>query len=261
MLLIILALFWVALLAPIVVRRLRDGGTEKSIQSFHNEHEVLSRQDYAVEPANRLARPGESLVTAQSGGHKPRLAVVHENDTYQTLESKSTWDEWSEDYDYDDAQRPGATQPNRYAKAYSSRPSRPTQPAVTQRYQPPIRRRTMKAQRRMFFFRLIMVALVLTLIAYVSGMSLLVDVAALAWLGVVAYIALAFYAVSQGFLNDSSLPLHLPKRPEFAAVKSMYDENDERYVPRYEQEFTSEFYEPEADEQWQHQSLRRRALG
>ena len=40
MLLIILALFWVAILAPVVVRRFRDSGTERSITSFHAEHEV-----------------------------------------------------------------------------------------------------------------------------------------------------------------------------------------------------------------------------
>ncbi len=60
MLLIVLALIWVALLAPVVIRRLREGGAEKSIQSFHAEHEVLSRQDYTVIPAHRLDEPDQT---------------------------------------------------------------------------------------------------------------------------------------------------------------------------------------------------------
>jgi hypothetical protein len=69
MLLIVLALFWVALLAPIVIRRFREGGTEKSIQSFHAEHEVLSQQDYLVAPAHRLDPPGG---TPTSPHHRAR---------------------------------------------------------------------------------------------------------------------------------------------------------------------------------------------
>ena len=68
MLLIVLALIWVALLAPVVIRRLREGGSEKSIQSFHAEHEVLSRQDYTVAPAHRLDVPDEAPVRDYGGG-------------------------------------------------------------------------------------------------------------------------------------------------------------------------------------------------
>ena len=41
MLLIVLAVIWVALLAPVVIRRLREGGTEKSIQSFERLAEAV----------------------------------------------------------------------------------------------------------------------------------------------------------------------------------------------------------------------------
>ena len=102
MLLVILALFWVALLAPMVIRRLRDGGAERSIQSFHAEHEVLSRQEYVVSPAHRLDQPDEPEMDHRDVPRRSRLTVVHADDTYRSLESRSSWDEWSRDYDYDD---------------------------------------------------------------------------------------------------------------------------------------------------------------
>ena len=37
MLLLVLALLWVAILVPIAVRYLRDAGTERSIESFYAE--------------------------------------------------------------------------------------------------------------------------------------------------------------------------------------------------------------------------------
>jgi hypothetical protein len=257
MLLIVLGLFWVALLAPMAVRRFRDSGTEKSIQSFHAEHEVLSRQDYAVAPAHRLDEPDQMAPDASSSPPRSRLTVVHADDTYGSLESRASWDEWSEDYEYD-ARRSGAPQVNRYAKAYSSRPS---EPVATSEYRAPIRRRTMRAQRRMVFTRLVLAALVMTVVTFVSGYSILVDVTAVAWLGVVGFIAMAFYAVSQGYLNDSSLPLRLPQRRPLATVEPLYADDDDQYESRYEDEFTSEFYEPDADQQWRREPLRRRALG
>ena len=90
MLLIILALFWVALLAPVAIRRLRDGGAERSIQSFHAEHEVLSRQEYAVNPAHRLDQPDEVESEVRATGRRSRLTVVHADDTYRSLESRSS---------------------------------------------------------------------------------------------------------------------------------------------------------------------------
>jgi hypothetical protein len=256
MLLIILALFWVALLAPIVVRRLRDTGTEKSIQSFHAEHEVLSRQDYAVEPAHRLDQPDPSEIGATASARKPRLTVVHADDTFGSLESRGSWSDWNEDYEYDEPEAP--TPSNRYAQAYSSRP---TEPVTTGRYQPPIRRRSMRAQRRMVFTRLVLAAFALTLVAFVSGYSILVDLAAIGWIAVLAFVALAIYAVSQGYLNDSSLPIRLPRRRELASVAPLHGEFGERFAPHYEDEFESEFYEPDSDQEWERRPQRRRAFG
>src|SRR5277367_3865478 len=148
MLLIILALFWVALLAPVAIRRLRDGGAERSIQSFHAEHEVLSRQEYAVNPAHRLDQPDDLESEHQNSPRRSRLTVVHADDTYRSLETRSSWDEWSRDYDYDDPEVRESK--NHYAAAYSSVPN---EESVRRSYDAPIRQRSMKSRRQMMFVR------------------------------------------------------------------------------------------------------------
>jgi hypothetical protein len=69
-------------------------------------------------------------------------------------------------------------------------------------------------------------------------------------------VALALYAVSQGYLNESSLPLRLPQPQKLASVQRLYD----AVSPRYD-EFESEDEEDYEDDAWQHQSQPRRALG
>ena len=255
MLLIILALFWVALLTPVVVRRFRDGGAEKSIDSFHAEHEVLSRQEYAIAPAHRLDDSEyydrhEAEVT-----RRPRLTVVHENDTYRSLESRGSWDEWAEDYDYDhddDAPRSRVSS-NRYAAAYSSVPSMPVRDAYDE---PALRRRSMKAQRRMILTRLALAVATTTVLGVVTGYSILIDLAVLAWIGFALYVALALYAVSQGYLFESSLGLRLARDRQMATVQPLYYDEDD-----YDTQVESEFYDPESAGQWRRESPARYALG
>jgi hypothetical protein len=260
MLLLVLALFWVALLAPVAIRRFRDGGGEKSIESFHAEHEVLSRQDYTVVPAHRLEEPDEEVIYAPPAERRPHLRVVHSDDTPRTLAARSTWDEWAEDYTFDEPVAAGPTTTNHYARAYSSRPS---EPEITQRYEPPIRRRTMKQQRRVMFTSLVGASTFLTAIAFLTGVSILVDLSALAWFSVVLFVALALYAVSQGYLNEPSLKVRLPQRRALARVEPMYDEEEGEQSPYvyYDDEFDSEFYDPESPETWRSEPERRRALG
>jgi hypothetical protein len=258
MLLIILALFWVALLVPIVIRRFREGGTEKSILSFRAEHEVLSQQDYLVAPAHRLDRPDPPTPITPSTQRRPHLTVVHADDTFGTLESRSSWDEWHDDYEYDDTTRDDEPIKNHYARAYSSRPS---EPVASKSYEAPLRRRTMRAQRRVMFARLVLVAFLVTLVAYFTGSSIVVDLAALAWFSVVCYVSLALFAVSQGYLEESSLPLRIPQRRELATIAPLYATGDDEYDPEYESGFSSEYYEPEVDEGWRRDSQRRSALG
>jgi hypothetical protein len=253
-LLVILALFWVALLAPVAIRRLRDGGAERSIQSFHAEHEVLSRQEYAVNPAHRLDQPDEVDSEVRATGRRSRLTVVHADDTYRSLESKSSWDEWSADYEYDDEPSHDRDSMNRYAAAYSSVPNETT---VRRSYDQPIRRRTMKSRRQMMFVRLLLVSAALTILAFTVSYSLILDLAVASWVAIVSYVALALYSVSQGYLNESSLPLRLPQPRQLASVQRLYD----AVSPRYEDEFESEYEEDDEDDGWQRQSQPRRALG
>ncbi|MDE3222393.1 MAG: hypothetical protein KGL79_03060 [Acidobacteriota bacterium] len=254
MLLIILALFWVALLAPVVIRRLRDGATDRSIESFHNEHEVLSRQPHVVEPAHRLDRPDSPTVHVE---RRPHLTVVHADDTYGSLESRASWDEWSQDYDYDDEPRPTPQRTNHYASAYSSmaRGARLDYDASPIRG----RRRSMKAQRKMIVSRLTLSAVVLTLIGFVSGVSALIYLSLLAWLSLVGFGALAYYAVREGLIEAASLSPRLAARGPLATVQPLYEAS--RYEEYDEFEDDSEFYQPEQSQQWQRSAPPRRALG
>lgn len=224
MLLIFLALLWLALLAPVVVRKVREYRGERSIEHFHVEHEVLSRQGYAVEPAHRLDDGQYAAAPAPPPAERrPRLTLVHPEDTYRTLEARSSWDEWSEDYDFDRDERvtdgrPGAVRgvasANHYARAYSTVPTE----APAARYEPPLRRRSMRAQRRRVSLSLLGSAVVLTAAAFLVSASIVADLAYVAWLLVVAYVALALYAVSQGYMA-SPLAARLPvRRPESASL-------------------------------------------
>src|ERR1039457_2770901 len=115
MLLIILALFWAALLAPVLIPPLRDGRPERSTHSFHAEHEVLSRQEYVVNPAHRLEQPDEAEPEIREPGRRSRLTVVHADDTYPSRGSEGSWDEWSGAYAYDDDEPSNARESmNRY---------------------------------------------------------------------------------------------------------------------------------------------------
>lgn len=253
MLLIVLALFWVALLAPVAIRRLRDGSPERSIESFHAEHEVLSRQEYSVSPAHRLDRPDEAESSLAEEVRRPRLTVVHADDTYRSLESRSSWDEWSDDYDFDDESQGHSSSMNRYAQAYSSVPNETT---MSRGHEAPIRRRSMKSRRQMLFVRLVLCAAVLTIGAFWSGYAFVLDVAILSWVCVVSFVALALFAVSQGFLEESSLGVRIPQPRRLATIQPLYGDG----VPESNNEFDAE-YDEEFDDGWQRQPLQRRALG
>lgn len=248
MLLVIIGLLWVALLAPVAIRRLRDTGTEKSIESFHVEHEVLKRQGYTVPPAHRLDEyeyePEDDY--APGADRRARLTVVHADDTYQSLESRATWDEWSRDYDYDDghARREPARPVNRYAAAYAAVPREVDTYAD---YEVPLtRRRSARAQRRMIFTRLTLAAVVMTALAVVVGFSFFVDLAIVTWVALAAYVALALFAVSQGYLEESSLgirrrsgplatiePLRARSPRGYGAREAEYEYDDDEGVALY----------------------------
>ena len=257
MLLIILGLFWVAILVPVVVRRFRDSGTEKSIHSFRAGHEVMSRQEYSVPPAHRLA-----ALNNEEGPHeaeqRPRLTVVHANDTYQSLETRTSWDEWNDDYDYDrvDAHTRGFEPVNRYVTAYSSVPNEQevrAEQKFRNNYERPPRFESMKSRRQALFVLLAAAAVVLSVLNLAVGYTFIQDLAVLAWMGLLCYVALALFAVSQGFLFESSLPIRVPQGRRLATVEPMYDDDRD--------EFDSEFYDAEDDSEWRRESPSRYAVG
>ena len=250
MLLIILLLLWGAFLVPMLVRRIRDFRGDRSIEHFHEEHDVMGRRA-VVEPVHRLDEYDgydtyEPDNRAQT--HRPRLTVVHDDDTYQSLESRGSWAEWSSDYEFDEsparrrdervasrAQRPAASG---YAAAYAATPRATSfQPAPTRRA------RSMRARRRVMFMRLVLTAVTLSVIGFFTGFALAWDLAIVAWIGVVGFIALAFYAVGQGYLHESSLGLSsLSRRPAapvepLAARRGRAPQRDEWSLDEYDDEF------------------------
>ncbi|MHB1089323.1 MAG: hypothetical protein ACYC19_11250 [Acidimicrobiales bacterium] len=256
MLLIVLALFWVAILVPIVVRHFRESGTERSIDSFHAEHEVLSRQEYSVSPAHRLDTADFS--ERRDAFERPRLTVVHADDTYRSLETRSSWDEWTRDYDYDREMRVRELEEarrhdeatNRYAAAYSSVPLQHDVDAFDDRFAPRV---SMRVRRTRILIGLCVGAFLFTAGALVMSSSIVQDLAVLTWIGLVAFVGLALYSVSQGYLHESSLPLRR-NRHELATIEPLrpgtYGDFDTRY-----------YNEEESPEEWRRDSISRRALG
>jgi hypothetical protein len=179
--------------------------------------------------------------------------VVHADDTYRSLETRSSWDDWSRDYDYDDEPEEREST-NRYAAAYSSVPNEST---VRRDYERPIRQRSMKSRRQMMFVRLVLISAVLTVLAFTMSYSFIMDLAVASWVCIVSFVALALYAVSQGYLNESSLPLRLPQPQQMASVQRLY----EVVAPRYEDGYEPEYEEDDDDDGWQRQAQPRRALG
>ena len=235
------------------VRRFRDNGTEKSIHSFHAEHEVLSRQEYSVPPAHRLdPREPEPQDARREAEPRPRLTVVHPGDTYRSLESRTSWDEWANDYDYEreDELAQQSEPTNRYVSAYSSVPN---EQEILNSYNPPMRAGSMKARRTTVFLMLGALAVVLSGINFAVSYSLIEDLAILAWLGLVCYIALALFAVSMGYLYESSLPIRIPQGRRVATIEPLYGE--------FEDEYETEFYADDGDEQWRRDSPSRFAVG
>jgi hypothetical protein len=252
MLLVVLALVWIAILVPIVVRHFREHGNERSIEHFHAEHDVLSRHEYSVAPAHRLDIAQRQYDESHDTRERPRLTVVHADDTYRSLESRNSWEEWSDDYDYDHDQRSLQREEakNRYAAAYSSVPNE--HDAV--RYQEPSRRHlSMKVRRTRIFLGLVAGALLFTASDFVMSSSLVQDLAILFWLGLVGFVAAALIAVSQGYLHESSLPIRRIGSRGLATIEPLYPH-------RYEED-DSEFYEAEAEGQWRRESSARYALG
>jgi small-conductance mechanosensitive channel len=114
----------------------------------------------------------------------------------------------------------------------------------------------MKSRRKMMFVRLVVGATVLTVVAFLSGYALVTDVAVASWVCVVSFIALALYAVSQGYLEESSLGVRIPQTRRLATIQPIYGDD----ASPSSNEFDAE-YDEEYDDGWQREPLQRRALG
>lgn len=245
MLLIILALFWVALLAPVVVRRLKDGGAERSIESFHHEHETLSHKDYRVTPVHRLDTPDEVVPLTEA--HRPRLTVVHADDTYGSLESRSSWDDWSRDYEYEQPVASLSAEPSHRYGAYAKAPVVIDAPYESSA---PYRRYSMRARRRVMFTRIVVVAVVITSASFFTSISIVADLAYVAWLGLVAYFGLAAFAVWQGLLSTTSITPQFMQRRSLATIQPLRSEYSPDAGDRYEDNGTWSYESSDLNGHW-----------
>jgi len=267
MLPLIVALFWLALLAPWAVVKVRNSRAEKSIDHFHHEHEAFSRQGYSVAPARRLDDAYLYEEQAYEPAHeparsRPRLTVVHDDDTYSTLESRVSWDEWERDYDYDEPRRashPVEPATHRYA-AYASAPApAPITSDGFMAYADVAPGVSMRVRRNRFFVSLGASAVVTTALDLLLGMTLLQYLAVLSWVALALYVAAALYAVSQGLLDTSSLlPL---RRGMLGSEDAPAPSGDyaEEYVDV--EQYADEYDSPAADASSWRREPRRYALG
>ena len=200
MLLVVIALLWAAFLIPLAVRHLREWRGERAISHFSVESAPHPQPVAAPAP-----RPAPS---------RPRLRVVQDGDTYQSLEAERSWDEWMTDYEFDEAAAPVAHQhaPTRATSAPAPR----VLPAPG--YQP------MRRRRRVVFTRLAALCVVVTLLAWLTHASMVWDVTFAAWSVLVVFVVLAIYAVGKGYLDESSVGLgflgrrgYLQPVPEYEA--------------------------------------------
>jgi hypothetical protein len=270
---LIVALFWLAILVPWAVVKFRNSRSERSIDTFQAEHEVLSRQEYSVVPARRLDdaylyEEHSYEPEHEAARSRPHLTVVHDDDTYSTLESRLTWDEWERDYDYE--QPPTISTPttvpharNRYA-AYASSPTpqgpyaTSAQHVLTDGYVDQPLGASMRVRRNRIFVSLGLSAMVTTGLNFLIGLSVLQYLAILSWVGLVFYMAAALFAVSQGYLEVSSLVGRRSK-----ALAPTYDDASFEKVAYYEEEasYEDDVYEEAANNDEWRREPRRYALG
>ncbi len=249
MLIVILAVIWIAVLTPIIIRRLRDQDTDRSIVNFHERMARLGGPNPPiVAPAHRLdisdeAPPRELLDDEVNPPTRaPHLRVVPLNATVAQLDSEMSWNEWSLAYSDDPYERVSpvrhSTSPaNPRAAAYSRVPSASISSPVPQRS--PYGSRTQRRRRRNTLLTLV-TSTVLSSIATVAVSSVLLDaVALLSWVAMLGFLALMYYAVSTGLIDSSSDARRVaPRRPQLPIE---YNEFDVAYEPAPSRERDDEY--------------------
>ncbi len=216
MLIGILAVIWIAVLSPIIIRRLRDQDTDRSIVNFHERMARLGGQNPPfVEPAHRLdvsdeAPPRELLESEVNPPTRaPHLRVVPVNATRSDLEHDQSWDEWSlshsdDPYETSTPRRLVGAYANPRAAAYSRVPA--TNVAASAASSSPYGTRSQRVRRRRTLLTLT-ASTVLSSAGVLLINSIIIDVVALlAWSALIGFLALMYYALSTGLLSSSSMP-------------------------------------------------------
>jgi hypothetical protein len=244
MLLLVLALLWVAILIPVAVRYFRDSGTERSIESFHAERDMLSHQEHVQGSEDRNERPLPQPAFERERTGRPHLTIVHPDDTPTTLQARGSWDDWSRDYDYEVAGQ--SPEVNRYAAAYAT--------VSGEDYNSPYSEQvSMRVRRHRIFVSLLVVCLALTGLTYVFGSSSLEDVTLVAWVALFGFIELALVSLGLGYMGATSVNVEPAYSETYESVASPYGFEDE--------EFDEDDFEAHSERQWRRETAPRRAFG
>ncbi len=240
MLLLVLALVWVAILLPILIRYSRDRGGERKIESYHTERETLNRQEHAaVTDAYREYPPPAPAMERERPG-RPHLTVVYPDDTVRSLQARGSWEDWRRDYDYDvregrDAVR-AQLEKNRYAAAYASAPK----DFLVDDDEPYGSLVAMQIRRRRILITLVLTCLAFTAFTLVSSSLLVEDLAVLSWAALIGFVVLGLVAIGLGYMESPFAPsygvrpvIETPYRPAYGRdvedlEEEYFDENDER---------------------------------
>jgi len=252
-LLLVLALVWLAILLPVLVRYWRDRGGERKIESYHTEREMLIRQEQEhAASVPRHESPSAHLERERPG--RPHLTVVYPEDTVRSIQERGSWDEWRRDYEYDVEDNREAVRArlerNRYAAAYSSVPNEAFEAGFDEPYDTRV---SMQVRRRRILVGLVLTCLAFTVLTMVSSSSLLENLTILSWALLIGFVVLGLVAIGLGYLAS---PLDVVSRPSLEAEipRPLEYESDVEYVD-------DEYFDEEDQRAWRHDTAPRRALG
>ncbi len=246
MLIAILAVLWIAVLTPTVVRHFRDRDTDRSILNFHERMARLGgKTEPLVEPAHRLdvsdelpPRPVYEY-EVNPPTRAPRLRVVPANATPADLERDLSWDDWSREYADDPFEEPSRPATASYASqyravAYAQAPvassyEEPLSPSVSPS---PYGSRSQRLRRRRVLLQLVAASVITTLATLATGWFPFEVLAIISWLGLVGFLGLMYYAVTTGMVGSSrTIPV---SQSRGVTPTARYDE-EQQYdeSPRY----------------------------
>jgi hypothetical protein len=211
MYIVILAVIWIAVLSPIIIRRLRDQDTDRSIVNFHERMARLGGQNPPlVAPAHRLdvsdETPPRELLEYEVNPptRAPHLRVVPVNATRTQIEQEMSWDEWSIAYSDDPFEqsspvRSAVSHANPRAAAYSRVPAGTV--SVAAPTSSPYGSRTQRMRRRNTLLSLIAAVVVSTASAAFLGSTVVEIAAMVSWFALLSFLGLMYYAMTTGLIS------------------------------------------------------------